>query len=284
MARMMRIDGHYYRGYPADFSAGRAPARTFLGWDKAPSELDLDRSALVLMHLPDAGLRPEVAWSPNCPRPDLLGSREWVPRTMDLVTHRLPPLVVAARQARLQIVHVTMGGWYARNYPQRQRCAAEVGQPPPPQLEPLPQEPEGDWHTARSQRNYRPSPRPPGSPDAEETEFVPGLEPRDNDLVCSRTWELHRLLCARGIRSLIYTGWALNWCLWFSECGMNDMQNLRYRLYAVRGGCVAIENAESADTEGNLQYAYWMTSAKFGDLFDLADLTAALRAAPAADK
>ena len=207
---------------------------------------------------------------------------EWVPRTMDLVTNRLPPLVGAARQARLQIVHVTMGNWYARQYPQRQRSIAEVGPPPAPQLDPLPEDPQGDWHAARFKRVFRPAERPPGSPDTEETLFPPGLEPRDNDLVCAQTWELHRLLSARGIISLIYAGWALNWCLWFSECGMNDMQRLRYRVFAVRGACVAIENAESAEAEGHLEYAYWMTSAKFGDLFDSQELCSALRSVPAA--
>lgn len=279
MSRTAPIRSHYYRGYPPDFSAGRAAARGFLGWDAAPSEIDLDRSALILMHLPDAGLRPELAWGPNCPRPDLLGSAEWVPRTMDLVTRRLPPLVQAARAARLQIAHITMGNWYARDYPQRKRCIQEAGTPPPTPLEPLPLGPEGDWEAARTKRVFRIADRPPGSPDTEETLFAPGLEPRDNDLVCSRTWELHRLLLARGIVNLIYTGWALNWCLWFSECGMNDMQRLRYRLFAVRGACVAIENAQSAQHESNLEYAYWMTSAKFGDLFEAEELRLALHSA-----
>jgi len=112
---MMQILHHYYRGYPPDFAAGRAAARGFLGWDAFPSAIDLDRSALILMHLPDAGLRPETAWGPDCPRPDLVGTMEWVPRTMDLVTRRLPPLVAAARQCPLQIVHITMGNWYARD-------------------------------------------------------------------------------------------------------------------------------------------------------------------------
>jgi hypothetical protein len=60
---------------------------------------------------------------------------------------------------------------------------------------------------------------------------------------------------------------------------MNDMERLRYRIFAVRGGCVAIENAQSAGREGNLEYAYWMTAAKFGYILEMAELISALQSA-----
>jgi nicotinamidase-related amidase len=279
--RIIPLLHHLYRGYPADFSAGSAAAHSFLGWDTLPLGVDLDRTALLMMHLPDAGLRPESRWVPDCPRPDLLGTVEWVPRTMKLVTESLPPLVAAARKAGVQIVHITMGDSYAKQFTQRQRCIAELGDPPTPENDPLPVEPDIDWEADRMKRAYRLASTPP---DADPTTpwncFPPGLEPQGDDLVCYRTWELHRLLRTRNINNLIYTGWALNWCLWFSECGMNDMQRLRYRPYAVRGACVAIENAESADTEANLAYAYWMTAAKFGYILDRVELIDALSDAP----
>ena len=107
-------------------------------------------------------------------------------------------------------------------------------------------------------------------------QFPPGLEPQGDDLVCCESWELHRLMKARGIVHLIYTGWALNWCLWFSPCGMTDMNRLRYRISVVRGGCVAIENAQSAEREGNLEYGYWHTAAMFGYVLELEELKASL--------
>lgn len=230
------------------------------------------------MHLPDTGLRPEVPWRKDSPRPDLLGTAEWVPRTMEMVTKRLPPLVEAARGAGLQIVHVTMGNWYAKEFPQRKKCAAEVGIAPAPELQPLSDEVAGTWHADRMKRAFQVPPMPKGAdPKVPDTLFVPGLEPKDNDLVCSETWELHRLAQARGIVHLIYTGWALNWCLWFSPCGMSDMERLRYRISAVRGACVAIENAESAEREGNLEYAYWHTAAMFGYILYLEEFITALR-------
>jgi hypothetical protein len=100
----------------------------------------------------------------------------------------------------------------------------------------------------------------------------------------AKSWQLHRLMASRGIDHLIYTGWALNWCLWFSPCGMCDMQRKGYLCSAVRGGCVAIENRESTDTESNLEYAYWKTTTMFGYVFGLHELTGALGARAGAER
>lgn len=280
--RPMKVPHHFYRGYPVDFAGGRAAARTFKGWTSEAMDLDLERSALLLMHLPDAGLRPELRFASDCPRPDLLGTAEWVPRTMDLVTRSLPPLVEAARAARLQIVHVAMSNWYTKGFVQRQRSVAEAGPAPAPSpdSEPLEDASYSTWCAERTHRIFPVMPPPPDAPrDVPDNLFPRDVQPSGDDLVVIHTWELHRLMKARGIVNLIYTGWALNWCLWFSPCGMHDMERLRYRLFAVRGACVAIENAESADGEKNLGYAYWKTAAMFGYLFERDELIASLRSA-----
>jgi nicotinamidase-related amidase len=272
--RIIKVPWHFYQHYPADFTAWSRAARGFKGWTSEVRELDLRKTALLLMHLPDAGLTPDSEWGPNSPRPDLLGTVEWVPRTMELCSHRLPPLVTAAREAGLQVVHV-YGGIGDPKEPCAARSLAEIGSPPSA---------DEDRITADSKVSERHTrdvfgttfPRPPGSP-----EHVPGLpealRPQGNDLVVAESWQLHRLMKNRGITHLIYTGWALNWCLWFSPCGMSDMQRKGYLCSAVRGGCVAIENRESADAESNLEYAYWKTTTMFGYIFDLHELTAALK-------
>ncbi len=272
----IQVPWHFYKHYPADFTAWSRAARGFRGWTSESRDLDLSHTALLLMHLPDAGLTPDSEWGPNSRRPDLLGTVEWVPRTMDLCTHRLPPLVAAARAAGLQVVHV-QGAIQDPKEPCAARSLAEAGAPPPPDPDSL----AGDAEVrARHTRDvFGPMPgRPPGSPEHE-----PGLpallRPQGNDLVVAESWQLHRLMKKRGITHLVYTGWALNWCLWFSPCGMSDMQRKGYLCSAVRGGCVAIENRESADAEANLEYAYWKTTTMFGYLFDLHELTAGLRGA-----
>jgi len=272
--QIVKVPWHFYQHYPADFSAWSRAARGFRGWTSEVRDLDLQRTALLLMHLPDAGLTPDTEWGPDCPRPDLLGTVEWVPRTIELCQRRLPRLVTAARTAKLQVVHV-YGGIRDTTEPCTARSLAEVGEPPPSDTDRLASNSEVLQRHKRDVFGPMPS-RPKDSPD-----HVPGLCaelcPTGNDLVVAQTWQLHRLMKNRDITHLIYTGWALNWCLWFSPCGMCDMQRKGYLCSAVRGGCVAIENRESADTEGNLDYAYWKTTTMFGYIFDLHELTHVLR-------
>lgn len=155
------------------------------------------------------------------------------------------------------------------------RSLAEAGDPPPPDEDRLTPEREVGERHRRDVFGPKPA-RPEDSP-----EHVPGLPeelcPTGDDLVVDQSWQLHRLMQNRDITHLIYTGWALNWCLWFSPCGMGDMQRKGYLCSAVRGGCVAIENRESADREGNLEYAFWKTATLFGYIFDLHEFTHALR-------
>ena len=273
--RIIQVPWHFYRHYPADFSAWSRAARGFLGWTSESRDLDLEGAALLLMHLPATGLSPETEWGPDSPRPDLLGTVEWVPRTMELCRHRLPKLVVAARAAGLQVVHVYGGIDPKTKAPCARRSLKEAGEPPTPDQDSLKPDARA---TAKHRRDVfdLPRKRPEGSPDA-KAQLPVELRPTGDDLVVAQSWQLHRLMANRGIRHLIYTGWALNWCLWFSPGGMSDMQRKGYLCSAVRGGCVAIENRESADEEANLEYAYWKTSTMFGYVFDLHELTSALR-------
>lgn len=273
--RTTQVPWHFYRHYPADFSAWSRAARGFLGWASEVRDLDLDQTALLLMHLPAAGLSPETEWGPDCPRPDLLGTVEWVPRTMELCRHRLPRLVAAARAAGLQVVHVHGGIDEKTDEPCARRSLQKAGDPPLPDNDRMEPDPAV---SARRRRDVfdLPRERPKGSPDV-KSELPAELRPTGDDVVVAQSWQLHRLMANRGIDHLVYTGWALNWCLWFSPCGMSDMQRKGYLCSAVRGGCVAIENRESADTEANLEYAYWKTSTMFGYVFELHELAGALR-------
>lgn len=270
---------HIYRHYPADYSRWREAAVGFRGWSSDTRELDLSRTCLALMHLPDTGLRPGTEFGPDCPSPNELGTVEWVPRTMDVVTFRLPPLVAAARAAGLQVAHVGVYGGIYLQGPIWERCVKEAGDPPPPDQDVIVRDAE---RLARHTRDVFDLPRPenPQAVLQPPADFALPKElwPQGDDIIAQYPWQLHRLLKSRDIDHIVYCGWALNWCLWFAQCGMVDMDRKGYMCSAVRGGCVAIENAESTVGERNLEYAYWKTSTMFGYVFDLHELTVALRA------
>ena len=281
--RLIEVPWHIYRHFPADFSRWDEAAVGFRGWEAEIRELDLDRCCLVLMHFPGRGLTPETEWGPDCQKPGALGTVEWVPRTMDVVAFRMPRLVKAAREAGLLVAHV--GGAPGKG-PVWEKSLTEAGDPPPPDADGIPRN-EDRW--ARHTRDVFDLPRDNRAAIEVEAPQIVGsdrydiLEPQPQDICAAYSWQLHRLLKNRDVDHVIYCGWALNWCLWFSPGGMSDMSRKGYMCSAVRGGCVAIENRESAVGEKNLEYAYWKTSTMFGYVFDLHELTTGLRKRTAAD-
>ncbi len=275
--RVIRLPWHIYRHHPADFSRWHEAAVGFRGWEAEERELDLDRCCLALMHFPSTGLTPATEWGPDCQNPNSLGTVEWVPRAMDVVTFRMPRLVKGAREAGLLVVHIAGA---PRKGPVWEKSLKEAGDPPPPDPDRITRDGKRwDQHT----RDVFDLPRNKQASIEIEAPRVLGsdrydiLQPREGDICAANAWQLHRLLKNRDVDHIIYCGWALNWCLWFSPGGMCDMNRKGYLCSAVRGGCVAIENRESAVGEKNLQYAYWKTSTMFGYIFDLHELTTALR-------
>lgn len=278
--KVIPVPFHMYRHYGADFTRWDEAAVGFKGWESEVRGLDLSKTCLALMHFPDTGLTPGTEFGPDCPQPNALGTIEWVPRTMEVVTFRMPRLLQAARAAGLQVAHVGVGGGLYMQGPIWEQCVKEAGEAPPVDQDTIVRDAER-W--ARHTRDVFDLPRPenPGAAPVPAAEFALPKElwPQGNDIIAQYPWQLHRLLKARGIDHIVYCGWALNWCLWFSPCGMADMDRKGYMCSAVRGGCVAIENAESAVGEKNLEYALWKTSTMFGYVFDLHELTGALRRA-----
>ena len=281
---VVQLPWHMYRHYPADFSRWHEAAVGFKGWDQEVRELDLDRTCLVLMHFPQTGLTPGTEWGPDCPQPNSLGTIEWVPRTMDVVTFRMPRLVKAAREAGLLIAHVWGGPGTG---PVWEQSLKEAGDPPASDPDVLAS---GGKYKAQHSRDVFDLPRSNTPAQTYETPDLGSrtktsiLDPQEGDVCAAYSWQLHRLLSNRGVDHIVYCGWALNWCLWFSPGGMCDMDRKGYLCSAVRGGCVAIENRESAVGEQNLEYALWKTSTMFGYVFDLHELTTALREYAATQK
>ncbi|MFO7946230.1 MAG: hypothetical protein R6V19_05420 [Armatimonadota bacterium] len=275
-ARTIHIPWHMYRHYPPDFSRWRESEAGFGAWDEETRGLDLERSCLAMMHFDGRGLTRETEWGPDCPNPCYMGTISSIPRTMDVIVFRMPRLIEAAREADWQVAHIGVSGPPYIEGDIWQRCVEEAGDPPEGYHPPSEAE-EPEWK-AQHRRDVFDLPRP-NPPDAPEYEFYlpESMLPHDGDIIAQHPWQLDRLLHNRGITHIIYTGWALNWCLWFSPCGMHDMNRRGYLCSAVRGGCVAVENKESTVGEQNLEYALWKTSTMFGYVFELHELTHALR-------
>jgi nicotinamidase-related amidase len=273
MSRRISVPWHMYRHYPADFSKWAESGSGFHGWASDVRDLDLEKCCLAMMHFPDTGLSSDTEWGPDSPNPSALGTVEWVPRTMDVMTFRMPRLIEAAREAGLVVAHVGVSGAFHKSGEIWEACELEAGEAPQEDADAV----ASGWQ-AQHRRDVFDLPRPQPEDVPPHSFSLPEIfKPAGTDIIAEHAWQLHRLLKNRGIDHILYTGWALNWCLWFSPCGMSDMSRKGYMCSAIRGGCVAIENKESAVGEGNLEYALWKTSTMFGYVFELHELTNALR-------
>jgi nicotinamidase-related amidase len=263
--RILRLDGEYYRHYPVDFSLGKEGARGFQGWGES-TEIDApaEETALVLMHLWNVGMTPELAWKPDGPSGGVMLMAEWAARTVPVIRNDIPPLLSAARGAKLPVIHVAASEMYAKKYP-GYRTALNISGPEP---SPLPRAPRADETKSPDDRKDALlfGPQFPKSFDYywSHIDFPEEAKPLDSEPVTVTTHQLNSVLRNLGVWQLIYCGFAINWCLWFSPGGMCDMSRLGYRCSCIREGVAAVENKASTRGEFNKEQALWRTSLMFG--------------------
>jgi len=274
---VIRVPWHIYRFYPPDFSQWQNAALGFKGWESEVRDLDLAKTCLVLMHLPDRGLTPDTEFSLDLGNPNMLGTVEDVPRTREIAYFRLPRVVAAARTAGLQVATIGVGESTMKGTPLGRQCTKEAGPPPPADDTVVPLD-RKRWAAHDKDLYNLPLPTQPGYQPGPHVWGLPEvLRPQGTDLVACHSWQLARLLKKRGIDHLIYCGYAIDECLWFEPCGMCDMKRRGFLCSALRGGLVAIETKESCVGEKNLEYALWKTCSVFGYVFELHEFTSALR-------
>ena len=111
---------------------------------------------------------------------------------------------------------------------------------------------------------------------APHLDFAEDVVPKEGEHIACTSHELNHLCRREGIWNLVYVGFALNWCLWFSPCGMVDMNRLGYRCSTIRGATTAVEFRDTARDQKALEYAYWHTATMFGYVIDLDDYMSTL--------
>ncbi|KKN08970.1 hypothetical protein LCGC14_1051280, partial [marine sediment metagenome] len=77
-ARMLKLEGEYYRHYPVDFSLGGEGAHGFKGWGKsAETVVPAEETAIIPMHIWNDG-SPELPFSPDGPAGRVMNMYEMV--------------------------------------------------------------------------------------------------------------------------------------------------------------------------------------------------------------
>lgn len=272
----LELRGEYYRHYPVDFSRGMLGAQGFLGWgESVPIRVPVEETALISMHIWNVGFDRELQFTPSGPAGPVMEMLEWAVRSIPITRTVVPEVLGAARAAGVPVVHVASDESYARKYPGYKRAQALAG--PEPARGPGAVRPTQEEHPDAEKQRLLFGPRFPEAVQwySSRLDFPEPARPVRDEYVTTTTHQLNAVLRHLGVWHLIYMGFALNWCLWFSPGGMVDMARLGYRCSCLKEAVTAVENKESVAGELHKQEALWRTSLMFGYVHSAQDFIAA---------
>jgi len=265
---VINIPTNYYGQFDADYSLDM-PAKGFKGWEKAPLPVDTEKTALVVMHAWEAGTIEQYPGWWRCV--------EYLERSIEISRTTLKQLLDTAREKGMRVIHVV--GWnntYYTDLPGYKRAKELAGETAPTVY--IKEDP-----TSRARWDYRSKHAFPGENnldihnlEKEGLHFDPYYIPNNDEYVCENGDQLFAVCQKEGINHLIYSGFAINFCLTFSPGGMVDLSRHGVTCSVVRQCTTAVENKESIDGELNKEYGLWLTSMMFGFIYDLPDLLKAL--------
>lgn len=260
------IPAYYYAQQGADIALPY-PGESFGGWKRTQVPVDLDHTAVIVMH----------AWELPGPQedPGLYQHVEYIQRADRIMKEKLLPMLEHFRRSSLRVIHVAAGFETAlQSLPGYQRVCGKVM---PEQYETISVTPE---HEALRQKHWRLT-------GAESEEHNRQLEegysrydfaakPLDEeDVVCAAN-QLFALCREHRIEHLIYMGFAVNACLSFSPCGMLDMSRRGLMCSIVGDVTTAVENKESCREQSNLRYGLWQFAVQSGFVFLSEELKACI--------
>jgi len=261
--------GHYYQQFDADFSLD-VPAEGYGGWQKEEIEISWEHTALVVMHAWDAGTREQF--------PGWHRAVEYLPRSHEICDTVLSRLLSAARESGFRLFHVVGGGDYYKHLPGYQRVLDLAGTPSDKKeqiqsdsvLDKLRRFRED--HVFVGARNREDVHR-----GFEHLDFPESARPEGDEEIAENGHQLFALCKEYQINHLIYTGFAINWCLLLSPGGMAEMSSHGILCSTIPEATTAVENKETAREEICKKVALWRVALAFGFLFSAEDVVEALK-------
>jgi len=276
--KRIEVPTWYYAHFGADYSL-EVPAEGYGGWKKATLPLSLEHTALCVMH----------AWdNPDQEQfPGIYSAVEYLPRAREIYKERMPAMLKAAREAGIRIIHIETSEYVHKYDAYRQtqdlirdqlahsRQARDFAMP----------RPAGDpvYHALQG---FRWEHVHPGRANAQDIagavavrDIHESVKPLPGEYMVLDSDELQAVCARHDINHLIYTGFAINYCILMSPGGMIDMSRRGFLCSTVKELTTAVENDFSARDELAKKIALWNVALTFGFVYEQADLEKALKEA-----
>ena len=250
------------------------PSLDAAGWAEAVYDLDPRETGFVALHLWNVG---DVGGPPV---PDGffvdMGTRAAQEESVRIAERYIRPAIAASRSAGLPIFHVEPAN-IALQYPSVHHML-EPEEAPAPAARPPEANP--GWNKERAERSH-------GRGYTEwdgwrRMRILSSCDAEPGDQVILTGRQLDRICRERGIKNLVYTGFATNMCILDSAAATREMLRYGYRIFLIREATLAVEYpdtfAERMMTRAALKY-FELT---IGDTIGAENYVAACRAVAAA--
>lgn len=276
MAQILTLPAHYYKQHNADLTAD-IPGRGYDGWTTRLLDVPLEKTALVSMHAWNPGLVGDIPAGVNSPYAGWFRFVEYLSRAVPITRTVFPPLLKAARDANMTVIHVGSTENYVGKYAGYQKAKTLAGESPDRSEGAVADPLRHQWQAERLAQMR-------GDENGEEIkagqqflDFPPQAMPQEGEPIVINSHQLNAVCREKGIWHLIYIGFAINWCLLASPGGMVDMSRMGYVCSTIRQATTAVENRETCTEEHAKAVALWRVSLMFGYVFDVDPFIGALQ-------
>ncbi|MFC5648198.1 hypothetical protein ACFPYJ_03525 [Paenibacillus solisilvae] len=262
------VPTNYYQHFDADFSLD-VPGEGYGGWKREDLPISMEHTAVVVMHAWNCGTREQY--------PGWHRAVEYLPRSYEICEKIFPALLGAVRKSGLKLYHVVSSEDYCRSYQGLDRTKSFAGETPGSLEKVKDDEVLQQLHKFRTKNVF---PGEHNQPDITRgfanLAFPHEAKPQGNEAIAATSEQLFALCRQEEVNHLIYTGFAINWCLLLSPGGMADMSKKGILCSAIRQAVTAVENKETARQELNKELALWRVALAFGFVYDADDIIQAI--------
>jgi len=209
------------------------------GWVEDAFDLNPAETGFVALHLWNVG---DVN-GPAVPEDYFvdMGITEGQLESVRIADNYIRPAIAAARAAGMQIFHVEPGN-IAMKYDSVHYMLEEEDTNPPPSPA-RPPEANPGWNLERAERSHGAGYRDWDG--WEQLRIIQSCDAEPGDQVILTSAQFDRICRSRGIKNLIYSGFATNMCIQGSEGATRPMLAYGYRIFLIREATLGTEIPET---------------------------------------